>query len=218
MGSNQFRIFKDSLSRDSLVAHRIAVSLGVQVGDGAVNGLVEDVWVGEGLVGEMMDLEVTPDDLDVVEFGGIFRQPLDDEPMGTFGQGRHRRLADMDRAVVEHDDDGLDTRAGLWAIELVEGLQMRDEVGAAFGAGGGDNQLALRPIERAHHGNFLRLPGRWYPQVRATLGPGTGEVGMCQCFALVREQEHDVTGFGLRFAQLEPHTDAIDGVGVLTPL
>ena len=51
-----------------------------------VDALVEDVGISEGLVGEMMGLEVTPDDLDVVEFGCIFRQPLDGEPMGTLGE------------------------------------------------------------------------------------------------------------------------------------
>ena len=34
-----------------------------------VDGLVEDVRVGEGLVGEMMGLEIVPDNLDIVEFG-----------------------------------------------------------------------------------------------------------------------------------------------------
>ena len=37
-----------------------------------VDALVEDVGISEGLVGEMMGLEVTPDDLDVVEFGCIY--------------------------------------------------------------------------------------------------------------------------------------------------
>jgi hypothetical protein len=30
----------------------------------------------------MMSLEVTPDDLDIIEFGRIFRQPLYGEPLG----------------------------------------------------------------------------------------------------------------------------------------
>ena len=78
-----------------------------------MDDVVEDVGVGECLVGEMMGLEVTPDYLDVVEFGGIFRQPLDGQPMGALGEGRQRCLADVDRAVVEHHDDRLDGRPGL---------------------------------------------------------------------------------------------------------
>ena len=50
--------------------------------------------------------------------------------MGTLGERGPCRLADVDRAVVEHHDDRLDGRPGLRAVEVVEGLQMRDEVGA----------------------------------------------------------------------------------------
>jgi hypothetical protein len=35
----------------------------------------------------------------------VFRQPLDGEPMGTLGERGPCRLADVDRAVVEHHDD-----------------------------------------------------------------------------------------------------------------
>ncbi len=37
--------------------------------------------VVEGLVGEMVGLEVVPDDFDVVEFGRVLRQPFDREPV-----------------------------------------------------------------------------------------------------------------------------------------
>src|SRR4249919_1403160 len=132
----------------------------------------------------MMRLEVTPDNLDVVEFGRIFRQPLNREPMGTFSECGHGRLTDVDRAVVEHNNDRLDERPGLWAVEAVENVQMSDEVCASLGAGGGDDELALHPIERAHHGNLLGLPRGWHAQVRAAFGPGTGEIGMRQRLAL----------------------------------
>jgi putative transposase len=72
-----------------------------------VDALVEDVGISEGLVGEMMGLEVTPDDLDVVEFGCIFRQPLDGEPMGTLDERGPCRLADVDRAVASTMTTGL---------------------------------------------------------------------------------------------------------------
>ena len=52
-----------------------------------MDGAVEGVGVSEGLVGEMMGLEIVPDNLDVVEFGGVFRQPLDGEPVFARGEG-----------------------------------------------------------------------------------------------------------------------------------
>jgi hypothetical protein len=37
-----------------------------------VDGLVEDIRIGECLMVDMMSLKITPDNLDVVEFGRIF--------------------------------------------------------------------------------------------------------------------------------------------------
>ena len=88
---------------------------------------VEDIRISERLVGEIVSLKIMPDDLDVVEFGCIFGQPLGGEPMGTLGKGRQRRLTRMDRAIVEHDDRRLDLRAGLRAIEMIESFKMSDE-------------------------------------------------------------------------------------------
>jgi hypothetical protein len=42
---------------------------------------LECVSVSEGPVGQMIRLEITPDDLDVIQIRRIFRQPLDSEPM-----------------------------------------------------------------------------------------------------------------------------------------
>ena len=95
---------------------------------------------------------------------------------------------------------------------------MRDEIGAALGAGGGDDELALGPSERAHHDHLLGLPRRWHAQVRSTLGPGASEIGMRQGLTLIGEQKHKVAGLGRRLAQLEPQTETIDGIGILTPL
>jgi hypothetical protein len=94
---------------------------------------------------------------------------------------------------------------------------MGDEVGAALGARSGDDERSLGGVERADHGDLLGLPRRRRAQVGAPLGPGAGEVGMGESFALVGEQKHDVASLGLRLAQLEPQADAIDGVVVLTP-
>ena len=151
------------LSRDSLVGQRIWLSFDVQGLDGVVDGAVEDFCVSEGLMGEIMGFEVAPDGFDVVEFGRVFGQPLDAQPMGARREGGLGRLAGMDRAVVEHDDDGslalAGFGAGLGAIVMIEFFQKGDEVGAALGFGGGDDQSAVAPVERAHHSDLFGLAG-----------------------------------------------------------
>jgi hypothetical protein len=44
--------------------------------------------IGEGLMGEVMRLEIVPDDLDVVELGRVFGQPLNGEPVCPGGKRR----------------------------------------------------------------------------------------------------------------------------------
>ena len=46
-----------------------------------MDGSIEVGGVDEGVVGEIVRFEIVPDNLDVVEFGRVFRQPLDGEPM-----------------------------------------------------------------------------------------------------------------------------------------
>src|SRR5208283_3407799 len=57
----------------------------VEVLNGCVDGLVERVDIGEGLMGEVMRLEVVSDDFDIVEFWGVFGQPLYGEPVRASG-------------------------------------------------------------------------------------------------------------------------------------
>jgi hypothetical protein len=132
---------------------------------------IKGFGIGECLVGEMMSFEITPDAFDIVEFGRVFGQPLDGEPMLAGGKCGQRRLAGVDRAVVEHDDDGLDPHSRLRAVQKIEGLQQGHEVGAALAAGRGDDQLTAQPVKCAHHGDFLRLSGSRHAQIRAALGP-----------------------------------------------
>ena len=107
-----------------------------------MDGGVESGFIGESQVGEMMRFEVAPDTFDVVEFRRIFREALDAEPMSAGSKCRQRSLADVDRAVVEDDDDGLGFKARPWTVEPVEGFQKGNEIGATLGAGSGDGQLA----------------------------------------------------------------------------
>ena len=69
----------------------------VELLDGCVDGLVERGDIGEGLMGEVMRLEIAPDGFDVVEFGSVFGQPLDGEPVRPRREGREREFADVDR-------------------------------------------------------------------------------------------------------------------------
>ena len=77
------------LSRDSLFDQRIGVSLGVQGGYGGVDGAIRSLGVGKGLVGQMMRVEIVPDNLDVVELGCVFG-PLD--PQVSAKTGSHARF------------------------------------------------------------------------------------------------------------------------------
>ncbi len=65
---------------------------------------IEDFGIGECLMGEVMDFEVAPDALDVIEFGRIFWEPFDREPMGASGEFSLCGFADVDRTVVEHNN------------------------------------------------------------------------------------------------------------------
>src|SRR5882757_2076426 len=132
----------------------------VEVLDGCVDGLVERGDIGEGLMGEMMRLEVVPDDFDVVELWGVLWQPLDGEPVRASREGRERELTDVDRPIVldQHDRPGGPT--GLGAVEVVELLEMGHKVGAALGRAGMDDELARDVIERAQHRHLLGLSWR----------------------------------------------------------
>jgi len=116
----QFEALRSSatpLSRDSWLGQRDGHAFSVEIADGGVDGLVECVAVGEGLVSEVMRLEVMPDDFDVIELGCVFWQPLDGEPVSAGGKGCERELADMDRAIVLDENDGLGRLSGLGTVE-----------------------------------------------------------------------------------------------------
>jgi hypothetical protein len=70
----------------------------------------------EGLMSEMVPFPIAPDPFDAVEFGRVFGQPLDRQPVRTFGHCCACCLADVDRAVIEREDRRLDRQARLRAI------------------------------------------------------------------------------------------------------
>src|SRR3712207_9056586 len=62
------------LSSLGWAVQRMAVALGIALGDRVVDGAVEVLRAGEGLVGQVMPLQIAPYGLDVVQFWGVFRQ------------------------------------------------------------------------------------------------------------------------------------------------
>src|SRR3954471_13935700 len=98
-----------------------------------MDGRVESVDVGKGLVRQVMRLKVVPDHLNVVEFRGILGQPLDGKPVCAGGQRCHGELARADRAIVLDEYHRLGGLAGPGTIKAIELLEMGDEITAAFG-------------------------------------------------------------------------------------
>ena len=190
----------------------------VELLDGCVDGLVERGDIGEDLMGEVMRLEVAPDDFDVVELWGVFWQPLDGEPVRASREGRERELTDVDRPIVLDQHDRLGGPTGLGAVEVVELLEMGHKVGAALGRAGMDDELARDVIERAQHRHLLGLSWRRDAQVCSGLRPGAREIGMRQRLAFVAVEKNDVASFGLTLAQLQAQADPIHLAGGLSSL
>src|SRR5215213_9053618 len=106
----------------------MAVSFGIEFRHGPVDGAIEVIRAVERLMSEVMPLQVAPDRFNVVELWGVFRQPLDAEPVGALGERGAGRLAGVDRTVVENEHDGLERAPELGAIAPIDLLQQSDEV------------------------------------------------------------------------------------------
>src|SRR3954469_17057581 len=130
-----------SLSSNSVVGPRMAVSLGVELSYRFVDGAVEVIRTVERLMSEVMPLQVAPETIDVVQLRSIVRQPLDGEPGGALGERGAACLAGVDRAVVQDEHEGLDRSSELGPIAPVDLLQESDEVRASFGPAGVNNEL-----------------------------------------------------------------------------
>src|SRR5215217_8199207 len=190
------------LSSDSWADQRMAHALTVEFSDGVVNALIQIVGGGEGLMGQLMTLQITPNPLDIIEFGGVFWQPLDAQPVRPCRQGCRGCRAGMDRTVVENQHGWLGRRARPGAVEAIDLLQQRDEVRAALGPAGVHDQFTSGPVEYAKHRDFGGLSGGWHSQVGPSPGPDVSEVGVCQSLRFIAEQQHDVARLGLRFSSL----------------
>jgi hypothetical protein len=65
------------LSRDSLVGQRKVCSFPVEGIHAGMDGGIEAVGIREGLMGQMVCLEIAPDAFDIIEFRRVLWQPLD---------------------------------------------------------------------------------------------------------------------------------------------
>jgi len=108
-------------------------SLMVKTGDGVRDRAFESVGIGEGTIGQKMLLEVTPASLDVVQLGGVFRQPFEGEP-GACGERAGCQLAGVDRPVVENRDQGPGAFGG--AVGGAKLVEQGNKVGGTLGGAG----------------------------------------------------------------------------------
>src|SRR3954470_22771577 len=111
----------------------MGLPLAVEASDSVRDSAGESVGIGEGSVGELMLLEVAPASFDVVQFGGVFRQPFEGEP-GALGERLCGQLAGVDRPVVENRDQGSGSFGG--AVGGAELVEQGDKVGGALGRAG----------------------------------------------------------------------------------
>ena len=107
----------------------------VETGDSVRDGAFESVGIGEGTIGQIMLLEVAPASLDVIQLGGVFRQPFEGEP-GARGERLCCQLAGVDWPVVENRDQGPGAFGG--AVGGAKPVEQGNEVGGALGGAGMD--------------------------------------------------------------------------------
>lgn len=72
--------------------------------------------------GQVMCFQITPDTLDVVRFGSVFRQPFDAGPMAARLERRPAHLADVDGTIFEDQHHRRLGRIGPWSLVPVEML------------------------------------------------------------------------------------------------
>ena len=91
--------------------YTLGFALTVHIGNRLVNGAIEMIEIGAGLVREKVTLQVAPGSLDVIPLRSIFRQPFDRQPRAR-GQGRLGGFTGMDWTVVKNEGDRLWGRPG----------------------------------------------------------------------------------------------------------
>src|SRR3954467_5060115 len=166
---------KIALSRSPANGRWIGLSFVVEVGGSVRDGAFESVGIGEGTLGQIMLLEVAPASFDIVQFGGVFRQPLEGEPR-ALDKCAGCQLAGVDWPVVENRDQGPGAFGG--AVGGAELVEQGNEVGRALGGAGVHEQAAVAWIEGPEHRPLFRLAGGLDAQLGAALSPTARQIGM----------------------------------------
>jgi hypothetical protein len=160
----------------------------VESGDGVRDGAGESVGIGEGMIGELMLLEVAPASFDVVQFGGVFRQPFEGEP-GALGERLCGQLAGVDRPVVEHCDQRPGAFGG--AVGSAELIEQGNKVGGALGGTGVYEKAPVHRIKGPEHRPLFRLTGRFDPQLDAAPRPAARQIRMRERLGFIEKHQID---------------------------
>ena len=189
------------------------LSLVVETGDGVGDGAGESVRICEGAVGELMLLQVAPASFDVVQFGGIFRQPFEGEPRAR-GERLCGQFAGVDRPVVEDRDQRPGALGG--AVGGAKLVEQGDEVGGALGGAGVHEKLTAHRIKGAEH-RPLRLAGGFDAQLGAAPRPAARQIRMRERFGFVEKYQIDRACCGPGFQIGKALTARLDRGCVLAP-
>jgi hypothetical protein len=186
----------------------------VETGDSVRDGAGERVGIGERAIGELMLLEVAPASFDIIQLGGVFRQPFEGEP-SALGKRFCCTLAGVDRSIVENRDQRPGTFGGaVGGAKLVEQV---DKVGGALGGAGVDEKPPAHRIKGPEHRPLFCLAGGFDAQLGAAPGPAAGQIGMRERLGFVEEHQIDCRRCGLGFQIGKALTAGRDRGGVLTP-
>jgi len=192
----------------------MGLSFVVEAVDSVRDGACESVDIGKGAVGELMLLEVAPASLDVIQFGGVFRQPFEGEP-----RARDKRLccqlAGMDRPVIEYRDQRPGAFGGtVGDAKLVE---QGNEIGGALGGAGVHQKAPTHRIKGSEHGLFLRLTWGLDAQLRSAPSPAARQIGVRKRLRLVEKHQIDRSRCGLGFQVGKVLAAGLDRRCVLAP-
>src|SRR3954454_7373934 len=190
------------------------LSLVVKTGDSVRDGAFESVGISEGTIGEIMLFEIAPASLDVIQLGGVFRQPFDGEP-GAFGESTGCQPADVDRPVVENRDQGPGAFGG--AVGGAELVEQGNKVGGALGRAGVHQKTPMHRIKGAEHRPLFRLAGRLDAQLGAAPSPAARQIRMCKRLGFVEEHQINRPCCRLGFQIGEVPTTGLNCGCVLAP-
>src|SRR5215208_1764148 len=108
----------------------MGLPLVVEPGDSARDGAAARVDIGESAIGKLMLFEVAPASLDIVQLGGVFRQPFKGQPR-ALGERLCCQPAGVDRPVIENRDQRPGAFGG--AVGGAKLVEQGNKVGGALG-------------------------------------------------------------------------------------